>query len=333
MKILLYSPLLLITYLCWINPTNAQKARIVHVRNATQLQAALTTAVKGDEIIMEKGTYYGHFEIPATANGTAEAPIVLRGNTEVKLDAGTIQTNYVLHLSANYWHLKNFTLTNGLKGLVCDQANHNTIDNLVVHEIGEEAVHFRKFSCQNLLTNCRIYNTGLKTPDYGEGVYIGTAVSNWPKYTDGLPDKCDSNQVINNTIGPNVAAECIDLKEGSTSGLIKGNHFDATGITGANGADSWIDVKGNNYLIEGNIGFNPTGSILKDGYQVHCAVDGWGNNNQFKGNKSEVNATGYAINVTASSSKGRTSGNKVFDDNTAKGAASGVANVEILPSK
>ncbi len=333
MKILLYFPLLLITYFFWINPTNAQKIRIVHVRNATQLQAALNTAVKGDQIIVEKGTYLGHFEIPATANGTADAPIVLRGNADVILDAGTIQTNYVLHLNASYWHLQNLTLTNGLKGLVCDEAHHNVIDSLVVHEIGEEAIHLRKFSTHNLVTHCRIYNTGLKTPDYGEGVYIGTAVSNWPKYTEGLPDKCDSNQVIHNTIGPNVAAECIDLKEGSSGGLIKDNRFDATGISGANGADSWIDVKGNNYVIESNIGYNPVGSILKDGYQVHCAVDGWGNNNLFKGNQSTVNASGYAINVTASSSKGKTSGNKVLDDNTAIGAASGIANVALQSSK
>ena len=157
-----------------------------------------------------------------------------------------------------------------------DNANYNLIDGLTVKTIGEEAIHFRKFSTHNTLQNCNISNAGLKTADYGEGVYIGTAVSNWSKYTNGFEDKCDSNSVLNNTIGPNITAECIDIKEGTTGGIIRGNKFISTGITGANGGDSWIDIKGNSYLIESNTGFNPRGSALKDGYQVHCAVDGWG---------------------------------------------------------
>lgn len=51
-------------------------------------------------------------------------------------------------------------------------------------------------------------------------------------------------------IGPNCTAECIDAKEGTIGGLILGNKFNSTGITGANSGDSWMDVKGNNCVIE-----------------------------------------------------------------------------------
>lgn len=70
--------------------------------------------------------------------------------------------------------------------------------------------------------------------------------------------------MINNRIGPKVAAEEIDIKEGSCCGLIKGNTFDGTGMSGENYADSWIDLKGEDYTIEDNVGNHS----LLDGIQV-----------------------------------------------------------------
>lgn len=308
-----------------------QKAtgKIISVSSASGLQQALDYAKAGDEIVMEDGKYEGNFKIPITANGTENKPIILRGSSKVILNGNTTNTGYVLHLQASYWVIKDFTITNGLKGLVCDGGNYNLVEELTVNNIGEEAIHFRKFSSHNTLQNCNISNTGVKTADYGEGIYIGTAVSNWDKYTNGKEDKCDSNIVINNTIGPNITAECIDVKEGTTGGIIRGNKFNSTGITGANSGDSWMDVKGNGYLIESNSGFNPKGSVLKDGYQVHCAVDGWGNDNIFKNNTCEVNADGYGINVTLKSSKGETTGNKVYNNNKVIAAEKGVTNIAL----
>lgn len=306
-------------------------ANTIEVFTAAGLQQALDNAKAGDEIVMQDGKYEGNFKIPSTANGTPTNPIVLRGSSKVVFDGNTTNVGYVLHLQASYWVIKGFTITNGLKGLMCDGANNNLIDGLTVNTIGEEAIHLRRFSCKNTIQNCNILNAGLKHPDYGEGVYLGTAVSNWAKYTNGLEDKSDSNIVINNTIGPNITAECIDVKEGTTGGIIRGNKFNSTGITGANSGDSWMDVKGNGYLIESNTGFNPKGSVLKDGYQVHCAVDGWGNNNIFKNNTCEVNASGYGINVTLESKKGKAKGNKVYGSNTVLSAQSGLTNISIEP--
>ena len=301
--------------------------KTINVSTATQLSDALSTAKPGDEIVMADGVYKGNFVIPNEANGTMSNAITLRGSRNAILDGATIYTGYVLHLKASYWILKGFSIRNGLKGLMTDEANHNVIDEISVNNIGEEGIHFRRFSSHNILQNAVVSNTGLKTPDYGEGVYIGTAVSNWAKSSNGVEDRSDSNMIINNSIGPNCTAECIDVKEGSTGGTIKGNKFNSTGITGANSGDSWMDVKGNNYLIESNEGFNPQGSVLKDGFQVHCAVNGWGNNNVFKNNKCEVNASGYGINITLSSSKGKAIGNKVFSDNMVIGAQSGLTNI------
>ena len=304
--------------------------KVIEVSSEIQLQQALDNAKAGDEIVINRGIYKGNFVIPSTANGTASHPIILRSSGKVVLDGNTILKGYVLHLQANYWILKNFTITNGLKGIIADGANYNLIDSLNVNTIGEEAIHLRRFSCHNSIQHCVISNTGLKTPDYGEGIYLGSAVSNWPKYTNGLEDKSDSNSVIENRIGPDVAAECIDIKEGSTGGIIRGNYFNSKGITGANSADSWIDVKGNGYLIETNTGINPKGSVLQDGYQVHCAVEGWGNDNVFKNNVCEVNASGYGFNVVLKSKNGETKGNKVYKNNVVNSAESGISNIELI---
>ncbi|MDB5252599.1 MAG: coagulation factor 5/8 type protein [Flaviaesturariibacter sp.] len=301
----------------------------VDVSTATELKAALETALPGDEIVLADGHYEGRFVIQPNADGIAARKITLRGSRNAILDGGSTSTGYVLHLQADYWILKGFTITNGLKGLMLDGASYNQVDSIRVHGIGEEGIHLRTFSSHNLLTRIDVTNTGLHTADYGEGIYIGSAKSNWATYTNGQPDLCDANEVRQCHVGPGISAECIDIKEGTTGGFIRNNLFDATGITGANSADSWIDVKGNNYLIEGNTGTNPAGSLLVDGYQVHVAVGGWGNNNEFRSNTCAVNAAGYGFLIKLTSSSGTATGNKVYSDNLVTGAASGVANIPL----
>ncbi|TKB98687.1 chondroitinase-B domain-containing protein [Pedobacter cryophilus] len=307
----------------------SNKVNIINVANAIELKQALKAAKPGDEILLKDGLYQGNFVIAASASGTRDKPIKLTGSRNAILDANTIQTGYVLYVQANFWTINGITIRNGLKGLVTDQASYNIIDNILVTQVGEEAIHFRKFSKFNIVKNSEVSYTGLKTPDYGEGIYIGTAYSNWSKISNGEPDKCDSNQVINNKIGPFVAAECIDIKEGTTGGIIRGNSFDSKGITGANSADSWIDVKGNYYIIENNTGNNSQPSVLLDGYQVNCAYSGWGCYNEFKNNISNVNAKGYGFNIRLKSSKGVAIGNIIYSNNKVKGALMGVANIPL----
>ena len=93
------------------------------------------------------------------------------------------------------------------------------------------------------------------------GVYIGQACIYW----DGKPDLSNRNKVIYNRFGPNVTAECIDIKEGTQDNLIHGNYFDGTGMSGEHAADSWVDVKGHNNTITNNIGI----FSIRDGFQVH----------------------------------------------------------------
>lgn len=303
--------------------------RLVMVKNAEELKNVLQIARPGDSIVLSAGEYEGKFIIPLTASGTSEKPITLVGDKKCVLTTGDVSKGYVIHHQANYWILKGFTVKGGLKGIMLDGASNNVLDDLEVKEIGEEGIHFRKFSSDNKLQNSNIHHVGLVRPGYGEGVYIGSAISNWARHTNNEPDRCDNNIIINNVIGPYVTAECIDIKEGTTGGIIKGNTFYSEGISGENSADSWIDVKGNKYLIEENKGINHQPSVLLDGYQVNCAADGWGNYNEFRKNISEVNAEGYGISIRLKSSKGEVVGTKVTSDNKVINAAKGVSNIPL----
>jgi len=281
------------------------------VSTAEELTEALATAQPGDEIKLAAGTYVGNFV--AETSGTALQPISLCGSTESVLDGDDESHGYVLHLNgASYWRLSGFTITNGQKGLMADTTIGSVISNLTVHHIGDEAIHLRKASTDNTISENTISDTGLRKQKFGEGIYIGSAESNWCDISDCAPDPSDRNLIVNNRISK-TTSESIDVKEGTTGGVIRGNTFDGDAIVEA---DSWVDVKGNGWLIEGNTGSNSVG----DGFQTHEILEGWGTDNIFRDNVAAVNGPGFGYSLTPQLR------NTVECNNTASGAGEGVSN-------
>jgi hypothetical protein len=286
----------------------------VVVADAAALQKALAEAVPGQTIALADGVYEGQFV--ATASGSADAPITLCGGADAVLDGGGTSKGYVFHLDgAQHWHLTGFTVRNGQKGVMADGTVGSEIRGLTVTEIGDEAIHLRRTSTDNVVADNVISRTGLRKPKFGEGIYVGTAESNWCDVSDCQPDPSDRNLIEGNTISQ-TTAEAIDIKEGTRDGIVRGNSFDGSGID-ASGADSWVDVKGNGWLIEGNSGVNSP----QDGFQTHEILDGWGTDNTFRGNSAAVNGPGFGFSLTP------VRGNVVACDNTASGAGEGLANV------
>jgi Right handed beta helix region len=289
--------------------------RKVDVASVAELEAALADAQPGDRIQLADVTYEGTFV--AEHDGTIEQHIWLCGTRNAIIDGGDFEDGYALHLTADYWIIQGITITNALKGVMLDGANRNVLDSIAVHAIGHEGVHFRTHSSDNIITNSEIYDTGLKKEKFGEGVYIGSAVSNWERYTDGKPDESDRNMVLRNHIW-NTTAENIDIKEGTSNGIIDGNILDGSKLTGA---DSWIDVKGNFYVVIGNTGTNSP----EDGFQTHVINNlDWGRHNSFDRNIAEVNGDGFGFYIHDP----ETSGNTVFCNNEVTAAGKGFANVE-----
>ena len=190
---------------------------------------------------------------------------------------------------------------------MADKTSNTIIQGLTVHHIGDEAIHLRDFSSDNVVQYCMIYGTGLRREKFGEGVYLGTAESNWERFSGGQMDRSDRNVVRGNVI--RATAEAIDIKEGTSRGRVVGNIFDGAGLGGSKHNDSWVDVKGNGYVIQGNTGHHTNG----DGFQTHRIVDGWGTGNVFRGNTINLgNSGGVGINDTAG-------GNTITCDNKVTG--------------
>ncbi len=298
-------------------PTAPAPLRTVTVSTADQLTAALAAAQPGDLIQLADGQYTGHFVGNRAAN--AKAPITVRGSRNAVIDGGSISEGYGFHLDkADYWRLEGFTIQNGQKGVMTDQTHGAVITGLLVRNVGDEGIHLRNFSTDNFVVGCTVNGTGRKERGFGEGIYIGTAKSNWERFSGGKPDNSDRNQIIGNTIS-GITAEAVDIKEATTGGVLSNNTFDGSTITGANSADSWVDVKGNNWRIEGNIGVNSP----KDGIQTHVIIDGWGTGNIITGNKLDVRGPGYGVSID----KPNKTQNIVSCSNTVTAAASGPFNV------
>jgi len=302
------------------NGCDGTALRTVNVVDAQTLANALADAQPGDQIRIGDGVYPGNFL--AEVSGTPERPILVCGSRRAILQGTSLSSGYGFELAASYWVLSGFRVTGSQKGIVVEGGSHDLLDGLEVDHVGQEGVHFRKASSDNILTASFVHDTGTgtgsKDKGFGEGVYLGSAVSNWPTYgVDGGPDQSDRNQVIGNTIGPNTAAECVDIKEGTTGGIVSDNIFDGTGMSGDNSADSWIDAKGNGYRVEGNHGSH----ALVDGFQVHVQVTGWGNDNHFSGNTMS-DVPGYGVNVTSAST-----GTVVACDNTVAAGGRGLSNI------
>ncbi|OHV32839.1 MULTISPECIES: Ig-like domain-containing protein [Pseudofrankia] len=298
-------------------PPAPKPLRTVNVSTSGELTAALAAAKPGDLIQLADGVYKGNFV--GDRPGSAAAPVTVRGSRGAVLDGGNVKNGYVFHLDgANYWRLEGFSIRNGQKGLMVDQTNHAVIHQLAVSQIGNEAVHLRNFSSDNLVAGVTVNGTGRANEGFGEAIYVGTAESNWKQITGGRPDNSDRNQVIGNTLS-GFTAEGVDIKEGTTGGVVAGNSFDGSAITGANYADSWIDLKGNGWRIEKNSGVN---SPL-DGIQTHVVVDGWGTGNLITGNTLDVRGPGYGVNIN----KPNDTHNTVSCSNVVTNASSGPYNV------
>lgn len=232
------------------------------------------------------------------------------------LEGPGINGGYVLHLDhASYWHVEGFTVEGGQKGVVADGVTHDLIYGLYVHGTGDEAIHLRSLSSHNTVSHNVIRNTGLLVQFFGEGIYVGSANKNWCKYSGCQPDRSNYNRIIDNNIA-DTTAENIDIKEGTTGGVISGNILNGTGMV-KSAATSWVNVKGNDWLIKGNTGTDSD----DDGFSVHQVYPGWGLDNVFKNNRAIVDGPGFGIYVQS-----HHLGTVVQCNNVAKGAAGGMTN-------
>ncbi|WP_329518779.1 right-handed parallel beta-helix repeat-containing protein [Spirillospora sp. NBC_01491] len=278
----------------------------ITVKNGGDLQNRLNVAEPGQVIRLAPGTYRGRFA--TQKSGTPDKPVFLCGGPRTILDGGDAGTGYGLHLDgASHWRLLGFTVRNSQKGVMLDGSSGSVVQGLTVRDTGDEAIHLRRFSSGNAVQYNSISGTGRRNPRFGEGVYLGSSHNNWGTLTQGRPDRSDNNLVAANRI--RATAEAVDIKEGTTGGKLTGNVFDGSELSGDKVNDSWVDAKGNDYVIEGNRGAR----TVADGFQTHEEYQGWGTGNVFRRNVIDLGgAKGFGVNLNSG-------GNRVACDNRVRG--------------
>jgi hypothetical protein len=328
------------------------KGQIINVHNSNELQTALNNAQPGHIITLDNNKIYSvanctncvtnngsGFKVPKGIHGMVNNPIKLVGNHTSIITSENIATKYGIHLQGNnYWVLQGFTVSNSSKCVMLDSSSYNKIDDLILKNSGFEALHLRKFSCFNTVSNCLIDSTGLdasaSSNGFAEGIYVGSANSNWAAYSNGKIDTSDNNVITSNSFGSGIKSENIDVKEGTKGGEISFNTFNGMGCNGANSADSYLDMKGDYYTIKCNTS-TINGSKILDGLQSHVnkitIVGGvsynrvFGDYNIFSNNTIDMKGTtgtGYAINAEYRASASVIH-NEVCNDNVVVNPATG----------
>lgn len=263
------------------------------VTTAAELTAALGSAGPGAVIELADGVYEGRFVL--SAQGTVDAPIVVRGSPRAVLDGGDVSEGYTLHLDGTaHAVLEGFSVRGGQKGVVLDGATDVVMAGMDLSGTGMEVVHFRSGTTGSLLAESRVHDSGLDTPGFGEGVYVGSAKSNGQYADESGSDRSDDNMILGNEVF-DTTSEPVDVKEGTTGTTVRGNFLDARKVTGAHYGDSAVDLKGNGADVSGN---RIVGAA--DGVQTHVQLDGWGNGNRVTGNVIDVPGTEVLVDPESS---------------------------------
>jgi hypothetical protein len=271
------------------------------------LQYALKTAAPGDVIVLAPGTYRGDFVTSALA--TADNPVWICGPRSAVIDNKdpTKGGAGITMSKASHVIVAGLTIRNVQKGVMVVGGSHNAVSDLALSNIGEEAIHLRANTTDNVVVGNSIDRTGVLFPQYGEGVYIGSDPDAWCTYSACGPDRSDRNAILDNVMS-GVTAEGIETKAGTSDGLIRGNTVDGSAMAPER-SGGWIVAKGTSWLVEGNTGVN---APIHGFSATYSKANGWGRNNVFVRNQSQVqNPTGFGVWVQ----KGI--GNLVGCDNTA----------------
>jgi len=279
----------------------------------SQLQSAVANIKAGTVIRMNPGTYTVPWSMPVKATGTSSAPAWICGSRSAVLTGKGVGTNGGFRVDqSSYLRISGMTVRGSQKGISVMNSHHVAVSDVLVEHVGEEAVHLKNNTSDSVVVSNTIRETGLLTPTYGEGVYIGTSKLNWCKYNGCKADASNRNAIVSNNISK-TTSEPIDLKEGAVDGTVWGNT-----INGANmkTGKTLISVQSDNWVVAHNTGAN----AKTDGIQVWQVYDVWGKNNTVYANKFTSKIPGYGVRLAY-----KNLGNVVGCDTTVPSGSDGIS--------
>jgi hypothetical protein len=206
------------------------------VSTGAALQSAMMGAKAGDVIVVASGMYQGQFQ--GTAAGTASAPIVVMGQdpTNPPVLSGASSTEALYINGGSYWQIQNLVVTGGLRGILFDNTQSSYVCGVEVHGTGQEAIHMRSASSNNLVEGVYVHDTGQSAAGFGEAFYCGSA--------SGYPPASNNNTIKNSLLGPNIGSKYVNFQPGAAGNVVDSCEFDGTGAKGANAGYSFVSLKG-----------------------------------------------------------------------------------------
>lgn len=283
------------------------------VTTAAELRSALATVGPGSVIQLAPGTYRGSFTL--SSGGSASSPAWICGPRDAIINGGSITLGQGLFLAGvSHVRVAGFSVTNSLKGLSVVGGDDVAISDMSLSNIGYEAIHLRGNATNSAVIGNVIRTTGRLDPSFGEGIYVGTSKENWCQLTACEPDRVVGATVALNNIAF-TGAQPIEAKEGTSDGLIYKNRVD--GAKGAENSNSWILVKGNDWVVDSNVGSAASGN----GFSVIATGSEWGLGNVLTRNSATGPAAGFSIWLHKNNL-----GTLVGCENTQSGFASGLTN-------
>lgn len=282
-----FSVLFLLTGLPF-TPGFADGNRKILVSDTDELILALENVRAGDEIILKEGVYQNDKWLGewaafyAKADGTPDNHIILRSEDSENpaIISGVTQENKVaLKIIGSYWEIRDLKVCEASKGIFLQQSEHSVISNCEVYNIGSEAIHIIDNSSYNLVENCYVHDAGTVVAKYGEGIYVGSA-----KNAEDYGFDCHYNTIRGCRLGPNIAADHVDIKEFTIGTIVENCTFDGTGMKNENGGNSFVEIKGNNAIIRNNTGYRNGCENQLYGFDLNVQIDGWGQNNKIYDN-------------------------------------------------
>ncbi|MBK8802268.1 MAG: hypothetical protein IPN71_09480 [Fibrobacteres bacterium] len=281
-------------------------ARQIPVPSASVLTTAMREAVAGDTLLVAPGAHTGSLSgsgdpgnLPdgkgyfwVGNSGTKQHPIVIvaadAANPPI-LQGTSLETGYTVHVTGDHVILKNLILQTGNKVVVFDHGSWGLVEDCQLRNSGAELLHVRDSSGHVTINRTDFQNSGNETPNFGEGLYIGTDQARWgaadvPQTSTTAPfwgDKAISEgydgfdwRVEHTTVTcsyfRDIAAEPIDIKEGTRYTTVTGNVFlgDSTGRKGGSSyfshVGSFVDQKGVHGTFRGNTFWRGTNDSLAD---------------------------------------------------------------------
>ncbi len=261
------------------------------VTTAAGLTQALREATSGQVITLAPGIYHGAFVVSVRA--TTERPVWICGPRDAVIDrwAPTTVGTALTLTDSSHVIVTGISLRNTSKAVMVSGSSFVTLSDLTVTDVGEEAIHLRARSSDNVVAGNTIRGTGLRTAGYGEGIYVGSDPGSWCSFSDCGPDRSDRNAIVDNTITA-VTAEGIEAKAGTSDGIVHGNTIDGSAM-GPTRSGGWVVIKGNAWSVDENVGTHAP----EHGFTAtYSKAAGWGRDNVFLGNRAATgNTRGYGV--------------------------------------